>query len=73
MPKFRRWDYVSLLFAMQAEHNHSVRDYRANVLYLVTQGVHGNNNMMVMLTSQILRDIRQIIQSHTTTTWLSLR
>ncbi len=52
----------------QVKHYYFVKDHLANtlLLYLVSPGIEGNNNLMVMLTSQILRDIRQIIRSHTT-------
>ena len=61
MPKFRYWDYVRLPKQAQPLYYEPL----TNTLYLVSQGVDGNNNQMVMLTAEILRVIRDAIRSHT--------
>ncbi len=60
MPKFRYWDCVRLPKQAQPLRYECL----TNTLYLVSDGVNGNNNLMVMLTTGILRDIRDVIQTH---------
>ena len=36
----------------------------SNVLHIVSRGARGNNNNMVMLTSELVRAIRDVIQSY---------
>ncbi|ERF75273.1 hypothetical protein EPUS_00065 [Endocarpon pusillum Z07020] len=48
----------------------STLDAKVQVLGLFSRGSGGNNNQMVMLTTEILRDIRDVIRSHTSNTAL---
>ncbi|KAF7502021.1 hypothetical protein GJ744_009608, partial [Endocarpon pusillum] len=49
----------------QFNNKSSTLDAKVQVLGLFSRDADGNNNQMVMLTTEILRDIRHAIRSHT--------